>query len=193
MFVFNSIISFLIYLLHLNQSTSPSHGIQGRGSQSLPYTVKRINGKKNFECNVCTKTFSQLADLNVHLRTHAGERPYVCQVCNKRFTQLGNLNIHYLLHTGEKPHRCDVCKKRFAQKRNLDDHFRIHTETQKRERNCKEMQSTVGPGSGKKIEETLCDITWWRRRWMARRIFKFTPVIKNTLTEFCSPLPNNET
>ena len=79
---------------------------------------------EKIKCDYCDKSFSQIANLNRHIRTiHKGQNNYKCESCGKLFTRNDNLKLH--IHTihestkekfpkaGQDFFPCSSCKIKF--------------------------------------------------------------------------------
>lgn len=97
---------------------SPQHGGNG--------TVKVPTDKMKYRCSVCRKTYSYLANYNVHLRMHTGDRPHKCPHCPKTFPYEINLTQHVQTHFGERPYHCPYCSKSYARNGPYISHIRKH-------------------------------------------------------------------
>ncbi|XP_018568016.1 zinc finger protein 571 [Anoplophora glabripennis] len=69
---------------------------------------------KKFLCSECGQRFIRNDYLEIHMRRHRGEKPFKCKYCDKGFTRTTDLTIHEIGHTGEKSHLCMVCGKGFG-------------------------------------------------------------------------------
>ena len=63
------------------------------------------NGKKPFDCNVCSKIFTHKSNLNKHIKiVHEGKKPYACSICSSAFATKQSLKKHIDgVHEGKKP------------------------------------------------------------------------------------------
>ncbi|XP_069462837.1 zinc finger protein 595-like [Ambystoma mexicanum] len=107
----------------------------------IPYTVedmrKRgvpakqpdmlLDGRRYFECEICSRSFSDPSNLRRHKNIHTGQRPYSCEICSKTFRQKSQLDRHRLVHTGVRPFQCAFCPKGFRDSTELKVHYRKHT------------------------------------------------------------------
>ena len=58
---------------------------------------------------------------------HEGKKGYECEVCSKSFVRKEDLVRHSVLHRDKKAHRCPICDKTFSIKPSLKVHLLTHT------------------------------------------------------------------
>ena len=73
----------------------------------LPATT----GPRPYKCEVCQRSFREVATLRKHEQLHRADRPYVCTTCSKSFLWSSNLKVHERVHTGERPYKCKICHR----------------------------------------------------------------------------------
>ena len=59
---------------------------------------------------------------------HTGKKDFQCEVCEKKFSQKSHLVQHFRIHLGEKPYGCAKCEKWFTRSDTRDQHIRTHKE-----------------------------------------------------------------
>ncbi len=136
--------------LESNQSNAYMYSLDNHKEHSTngPGQSKDTSFGKLYKCTNCDMVFGMMADLTIHMMTHAVtcsvcglvcltsgflvaqmtcHRTYKCDVCGKTFTHQYKLKLHLKNHTREKPYRCNVCVKKFTHQSYLNIHMRIHS------------------------------------------------------------------
>ena len=82
-------------------------------------------GKKVFQCNICSGGFKHKTSLFRHIDTvHEKKKPFKCTVCEAGFTIKDNLKRHiHAVHEGKKPFSCSECESTFTARSSLSAHF----------------------------------------------------------------------
>lgn len=93
-------------------------------------------GIKKFQCEYCTKSFTQSGQLKRHINSHLNIRNYSCPHpgCDKKFVDPSSVSKHLVIHNkGERPFVCSLCTASF----NRLGALRYHEKTHRQERSHK--------------------------------------------------------
>ena len=73
--------------------------------------VENLCKKKNHECEICLRNFSQKDNLKLNQAIHSGGEPHEYEISKEKFYNKTNLKVHQTIHPGDKPHECEICNK----------------------------------------------------------------------------------
>lgn len=79
-----------------------------------------------FQCNYCTKSFTDVYAFKFHTSRHDGSKPFKCMVCPRELTHKKEYVCHLRRHTRECPFKCDTCDKSFPSKKEWHRHAIKH-------------------------------------------------------------------
>ena len=74
-------------------------------------------------CNICKVNFF---DLRRHMLLHNGKDQYKCTICDKSFSQRSILKDHNVTHTDIRAFSCNLCDKSFKKSSALKGHIETH-------------------------------------------------------------------
>lgn len=176
------------------------------------------NGKKDFQCSLCTTVFKRKINLKQHLSTvHRNSRYFSCDICTKVFFTESELKQHESLHENEraetmtaktKPSQsrkeCSTCQKTFQRYDSLLRHIElVHKERKQFQCNhchrmfffnsellkhCETHESPVKRRDSKLTESTTCQKTFRGNDSLNRHFRLVHEGRKSFQCEFCPRL-----
>lgn len=94
---------------------------------STQFEISLLDLQK-MKCDICSKNFSTLTNLNRHLKTHFPDNSFVCAFCAKTFTTRQHHDEHLTSHMTnlDKVYSCNKCETTYRHKASLRRHMKTH-------------------------------------------------------------------
>lgn len=116
----------------IQSETSSSDEDAFDGNQTKANNGKGVVKRREFICELCTRSFTSLARIRQHIfASHVNDKKKqstrkieVCELCGKNIRDLKTHLKFY--HGNERPYKCKYCVASFKQKVHLDTHTRQH-------------------------------------------------------------------
>ncbi|CAN8001371.1 unnamed protein product [Ixodes hexagonus] len=81
---------------------------------------------KPHKCRQCSRAFTKMWGLVVHMRKHSKGKSFKCEYCTREFKQNSSFVIHVRTHKEGKQLKCWVCSQLFDKKEELVEHLATH-------------------------------------------------------------------
>lgn len=100
-------------------------------SSATSSTASSARAKTYFcEYEGCKKAFTRPSLLTEHQEVvHQGKKPYQCEQCSRSFSKKSHLERHAFVHSTNKPFHCSYCQKGFVTRQQLRRHEITHTKS----------------------------------------------------------------
>lgn len=91
------------------------------------HSQKHSLSKNPWMCEKCSESFPTRNELVVHKKSHIKKRQFECEICSKQFSQYSLLKKHSLsVHFSKKSYNCRECGKCFSDTSQLMSHVKMH-------------------------------------------------------------------
>lgn len=72
------------------------------------------------QCDLVFNSKLELREHTIQIHTQPKpEKSFSCEICSRTFNRMNNLNEHRLTHSAEKKFTCDICQRKYGGKRGL--------------------------------------------------------------------------
>ncbi|XP_030063673.1 zinc finger and BTB domain-containing protein 41 [Microcaecilia unicolor] len=141
--------------LHASRKTLVKHVKRFHPESIQEFLSIRMIKIEEWECDICSKSFTRRPHLQEHMILHSQDKPFKCtyceehfksrfarlkhqekfhlgpfpcDICGRQFNDTGNLKRHIeCTHGGKRKWTCFICGKSVRERTTLKEHLRIHS------------------------------------------------------------------